>query len=276
MTSVPRPRAAASGHDAGRHDPSAVAEAELSSAVAEAEPAFARVPAFSDAVFRDDAACLAYLERLRWPNGFICPRCESGRAWRIRGGQWKCAGCGLKTSVTAGAIFEKTRTPLTTWFAAVWYVTNQMQGVSALGLQRVLGMAATKRRGLGFTSCVGPWSGRGGTDCRARWRLMRPTWAARRRVRLGASSSRSRSWSSPPRELAAGPGRIRMLRVPNVSQVALTAFVKETVEPGSTVITDTWSGYNRLAAVGYRREVVNLSVSDEPGQVDGSPDTSLV
>lgn len=71
MASVPRPRAAASGHDAGRHDPSAVAEAE---------PAFARVPAFSDAVFRDDAACLAYLKRLRWPNGFICPRCESGRA----------------------------------------------------------------------------------------------------------------------------------------------------------------------------------------------------
>jgi len=44
--------------------------------------------------------------------------------------------------VTAGTIFAGTRTPLTSWFAAVWYVVNQKQGVSALGLQRVIGLGS--------------------------------------------------------------------------------------------------------------------------------------
>jgi hypothetical protein len=54
----------------------------------------------------------------------------------------RCKGCRAETSVTAGTIFAGTRTPLTGWFAAVWYVVNQKQGVSALGLQRVLGLGS--------------------------------------------------------------------------------------------------------------------------------------
>jgi hypothetical protein len=53
-----------------------------------------------------------------------------------------CRSCHHQTTATAGTIFEKTRTPLIAWFAAIWYVTNQKLGVSALGLQRVLGLAS--------------------------------------------------------------------------------------------------------------------------------------
>ena len=53
-----------------------------------------------------------------------------------------CVGCSHKTSVTAGTIFHRTRTPLSTWFAAIWFVTSQKNGISALGLQRVLGFAS--------------------------------------------------------------------------------------------------------------------------------------
>jgi hypothetical protein len=51
-----------------------------------------------------------------------------------------CKACSRRTSATAGTIFDRTRTPLRTWFAAVWFVTSQKNGVSALGLQRVLGL----------------------------------------------------------------------------------------------------------------------------------------
>jgi hypothetical protein len=68
--------------------------------------------------FPDEEACRAYLEQLRWPQGFVCPVCGSTWAWRIGGRRWMCGACARQTSVTAGTIFDKTRTPLTSWFAA--------------------------------------------------------------------------------------------------------------------------------------------------------------
>ena len=92
--------------------------------------------------FPDDDACRRYLEWLRWPDGFICPACGHNKAWRGSDHLWKCRECSRRTSVTAGTILDKTRTPLRTWFAAAWYITNQKLGVSALGLQRVLGFGS--------------------------------------------------------------------------------------------------------------------------------------
>ena len=94
--------------------------------------------------FPDDGACLRYLERLRWGDGFACRFCgtASGGWWQMADGLRRCAVCRSETSVTAGTIFAGTRTPLVSWFAAVWYVVNQKQGVSALGLQRVLGLGS--------------------------------------------------------------------------------------------------------------------------------------
>src|SRR5471030_833414 len=64
-----------------------------------------------EADFGSEDACRAYLARLRWPTGFACPRCASVKAWPVRD-LWECAGCGCQTSVTAGTIFQDTRTPL--------------------------------------------------------------------------------------------------------------------------------------------------------------------
>ena len=94
--------------------------------------------------FSTEGACRAYLEQLRWPDGFRCPRCGATKAWPVRQRWWHCAACGHQTSVTAGTIFQDTRTPLPTWFRAMWWVTNQKTGVSALGLQRTLGLRSYK------------------------------------------------------------------------------------------------------------------------------------
>src|SRR5436190_1710128 len=66
--------------------------------------------------FRTDEDCLDYLEWLRWPDGFICPGCGHAGGWRLGDGRIKCGGCGARASLTAGTIFDKTRTPLTVWF----------------------------------------------------------------------------------------------------------------------------------------------------------------
>jgi hypothetical protein len=75
--------------------------------------------------------------------GIRLPGCgESGESWRQTRGRLTCPACRHQTTATAGTIFDKTRTPLTTWFVAAWYVTNQKYRTSALGLQRVLGLGS--------------------------------------------------------------------------------------------------------------------------------------
>ena len=88
--------------------------------------------------FRTDADCLDYLEWLRWPHGWECARCDGVGGWRTGDRRIMCAACGHRTSVTAGTIFDKTRTPLTVWFTACWSFATAKDGISALSLQRSL------------------------------------------------------------------------------------------------------------------------------------------
>src|SRR6266536_509057 len=88
--------------------------------------------------FRTDEDCLDYLEWLRWPDGFICPGCGHAGGWRLGDGRIKCGGCGARASLTAGTIFDKTRTPLTVWFHACWLFATAKDGISAQHLQRSL------------------------------------------------------------------------------------------------------------------------------------------
>jgi ISXO2-like transposase domain/Transposase zinc-ribbon domain len=98
-------------------------------------------PSF-EAWFPDDEACRSYLAQVRWPDGFECPACDGRDAWGTGRGLWMCRSCGRQTSVTAGTIFHRSRYPLRTWFAAMWFVCSQKNGVSALGLQRAFGFGS--------------------------------------------------------------------------------------------------------------------------------------
>ena len=94
--------------------------------------------------FAAEDACRAYLVQLRWPQGFRCPTCGQGKAWPVRARPtlFHCASCGRQASVTAGTIFQDTRTPLPTWFRAMWWVASQKTGTSAVGLQQVMGFGS--------------------------------------------------------------------------------------------------------------------------------------
>jgi ribosomal protein L37AE/L43A len=92
--------------------------------------------------FATEQACRDYVAALRWPDGFVCPECGAAKAWEMQRGLYWCRGCGYQVSVTAGTLFHDTHKELRLWFEAMWYVTNQKLGVSALGLQRVLGLGS--------------------------------------------------------------------------------------------------------------------------------------
>jgi len=92
--------------------------------------------------FRGEEDCRAYLEQLRWPEGVRCPDCRSEKIWAMRSPFYRCRLCGYDFTVTAGTLFADTHKPLRVWFEAVWHVTSQKSGVSALGLQRALGLGS--------------------------------------------------------------------------------------------------------------------------------------
>src|SRR3972149_6882615 len=89
--------------------------------------------------FATEEACQEALEKARWPQGFVCPRCGHGKACRLGPRNLlQCSACRRQASVTAGTVFHKTHTPLVKWFWAIWMVAQDKGGVSALRLARQL------------------------------------------------------------------------------------------------------------------------------------------
>jgi hypothetical protein len=219
--------------------------------------------------FSEEAACFEYLARLRWRDGFVCPRCGTTQAWKLARGLWRCPGCRKETSVTAGTIFSATRLPLTTWFAASWYVTNQKLGVSALGLQRALGLGSYETA----------WA----VLHKLRRAMVRPG-----RERLAGAlevdetyvgaATRSSSGRGSGKAIVAiavealprgACGRVRLAHLPNVGGRVLTGFVSDSAEPGSVVATDHWQGYAGLGAAGFVHEATSVAASGDPAHVVG-------
>src|SRR5258705_7754124 len=105
-------------------------------------PPFPKTLRQFQAEFATEEACQQYLAACRWPDGFICPRCGHGQAYELVSGKRRqCAGCRHQVSLTAGTVLPRTKVPLTHWFWAAYLMTTDKRGVSALLLQRQLGLS---------------------------------------------------------------------------------------------------------------------------------------
>jgi len=205
--------------------------------------------------FATDEACRDYLASLRWPEGFVCPGCAGTEAWRMRRGLWLCKTCRRQVSVIAGTIFERTHLPLTVWFRAMWHVTSQKSGVSALGLQRVLGLGSYKtawavlqklRRAM-----VRPGRERlGGTV-----EVDDTYWGSPEAGLIGRRTERKALIVVAAEQNGGGIGRIRVRRVPDLTKRSLQTFIAQVIEPGSTVCTDGLRAYKGLVHYKHDRRV---------------------
>lgn len=221
--------------------------------------------------FHNEEACVSYLEQLRWPQGFVCPCCGvADKPYRASRGRIICCACRFQCTATAGTLFSKTRTPLRSWFAAAWYVTSQKHGVSALGLQRVLGLGSYQTA----------WS----ILHRLRRAMVNP---GREKLHgvvevdeayIGGREKGKRSAIHYDRKKAIivvavemlqpkGFGRIRLRQIASASKKAVLPFIREAIQPGSIIHTDGSPIYGSLKEQGYtRHKIVHLG-SSEPAHV---------
>lgn len=221
---------------------------------------------FADFIKRFDTEekCLAYVELIRWPNGFVCPFCGViGEAWRMGDGKLRCKACRKRTSVTAGTIFDKTRFPLTMWFHVMWHVVSGKNGVSALSL----------KRSLGFGSYQTSWA----WLHKLRRAMVRPgrdliggpgqvvevdeTFIGG--VKTSAVKGRSPFGKAivviAVEAYETGPGRVRLARVPDTTANTLEDFIIANVKRGSIIHTDGLKSYGDISRYGYTHRITNMS-----------------
>ncbi len=224
--------------------------------------------------FASEQACLGYLEKLRWPSGFVCPACGVAQEpYRSNRSRLMCRSCGHQGTVTAGTIFDKTRTPLRVWLAAAWYLTNQKQGVSALGLQRVLGLGSYQtawtmlhrfRRAM-----VRPGRDRLNGLVEIDETYLAITDRDEPISPVGRKSNTNKVLVALAVEVLQpkGFGRIRMARIENDSEACVIPFVQACIEPGAQIRTDGSAAYRTLASLGYDHQRKVMLAADVPAHV---------
>ena len=206
--------------------------------------------------FSTEKQCREYLMKLRYENGvFVCPKCGGVESWIVNMILYECSECNHQSSVIAGTIFQDTHKPLTLWFRAIWYVTSQKNGTSALSLQRVLG--------LGSYRTAWTWLHK------LRRAMVRPG-----RDKLngtveideafigapGKGGKRGRGADNKVLVVIAVEvndnkiGRIRMSIIECATSENLHDFIETTVEKGSKIISDGWRGYCGIDGKGYSHE----------------------
>jgi transposase-like protein len=218
-------------------------------------------------MFNTEQDCIDYLTSIRWPHGFVCPVCASIIHWKKTKGRYECIDCHTETSVTNGTIFHKSTKPLLIWFRAIWWIVAQKNGVSAKGLQKVLGLGSYK------TSWAWLHKFRRLMVLNGRTRLNGEVEVDE--VFLGGKKSGKRGRGAEGKSLIAvavevkgkKTGRVRLAKIADASSNSLIGFIEANIEKPSTIITDDWASYNELESKGYIHKTHKATAKDEGQEV---------
>jgi len=207
-----------------------------------------------DEAFGTEQSCRDYLFKLKYKKGFVCHNCGGKEYWVVNDNLYTCKKCRTQNHLTAGTIFQDTHKPLSMWFKAMWWITSQKNGTSALGLQRILG--------IGSYRTAWTWLHK------LRVAMVRPNRDKLSGIVevdecfIGGKQEGGQRGRGTEKTLVAIAvernddviGRIRLSVIKDASAESLKEFVENSVKKRSTIITDGWRGYNELKSWGYRHK----------------------
>lgn len=206
-------------------------------------------------MFTTEEQCIAYLKEFRFPNGYSCRKCGHKNYWVNKRGLLICKYCKDELSITAGTIFHKSKLPLTTIFRALWWMVAQKNGVSAVGLQRVLGIGSYRTAWTWLHKfrrlMVFPGRDRLSGEVEVDETLV----GGKRAGKRGRGAEGKLLVVIAIELMKKGTGRVRLSIIPDASKKSLTKFIKENIEEGSTLITDGWKGYTGISEKGYQHTI---------------------
>ena len=208
--------------------------------------------------FGTDEKCRELLEDLRWPNGVVCPKCGSVSISELKKRPvFDCNDCRYQFSVTAGTIMHDSHLPLRKWFIAIYLMCESKKGISALQMQRTLGVAYRTawylchriREAMGNDPFDGPTLfGVVEVD---------ETLIGGKTRGKGRAYKGNKTWVAGAIQRGGG---IRLEIIPNTQKNTLHEFVDRTVtEDAETIYTDEWRGYIGIEDEHTRHETVNHS-----------------
>ena len=227
-------------------------------------------------MFPDELACVKYLERMRWPNGFCCSKCsEVGEPFKIskrpRVLKWKT--CHYETSITAGTVMHRSKTDILVWFWAAHLVATQTPGVSALELQKKLGIdryeTAFQMLHKLRSAMVRPNRDKIGKE----WPLELDVVYVGGKTKSGISGKtsqtpviiavevRQREIRDPVTKKIkqrAQAGRIRLQTLPNKMAINVNQFAQNCITPGASIVSDDGAEFSGLGKLGFKHEAVAM------------------
>ena len=208
--------------------------------------------------FSSEESCAEFLAKQRWPNGWVCPRCNSTKAYWITARKlYECSKCHSQVSVTARTIFHKTRTPLQLWFWAAFLITTDKRGISSVGLGKQLGLSQKQA-----------WFMLHKIRQAISWREERYQLdgvvelhecffdAPKARGSFGSSSAKIKVLVGLSNDDQGKPRYIKFKVLTQINRAQMEPAVKKMIAPGARIKTDGLRCYLSLPSQGYRHERV--------------------
>jgi transposase-like protein len=206
-------------------------------------------------MFQTEDDCIGYLFEIRYKEGFVCAACLNKTYWKNNRGLFVCKSCNHEHSITANTIYHKSKLPLQLLFRAIWWMIAQKNGVSAKGLQKILG--------LGSYETAWNWLHKFRRLMNAPNRTKLSEIVEVDETYIGGSKPGKRGRGADGKVIVAiavevkekATGRIRFGIIEDVTSRSLLNFIKDNVYKGSTIITDDWIAYKNVTKCGYKHRI---------------------
>lgn len=206
-------------------------------------------------MFTTEEQCLDYMKELRFPKGYSCRKCQHNEYWLNNRGIMVCKNCKNELSITSGTIFHRRKLPLVVIFRALWWMVAQKNGVSAVGIQRVLGLGSYRTAWVWLHKFRRLMVFPGRNKLSGKIEVDETLVGGRRSGKRGRGAEGKLLVVIAVEIMEKGTGRVRMSLISDASKKSLRKFINENIEIGSTLITDGWKGYAGISKSGYQHEI---------------------